>query len=432
MKRGELLCLLGVCAMCAGMPVLSVRATESEDRPIQAEAEGDGYEIIESSDTGRDGESSCFVSVATLCPEGFGLNTYVMLLDDEGISYRVSINSENHYVGQIYLSPGHYTVMEVSVFNDYKQEFPFEITETEFTLVANENKTLSYRLKNYEGIEAQIAEKTDSFQEAPALEAVLTEEKFYDTGIPGVTMQSSGTLYYAVEHRGTGAGSMEMSGYATGSYAVLVKIVKSGVIGEALYQISLDGGQTFIGQDTVADTCRIGSAGLVLNFKTDQDTTEFIEGDEYLAAVPETFSVTASKPGSANLIVTGHPMKDHELMIIVISSGGLGKSRFTVTSTKGSNINLTDVLPAGGEYQLEDGIRLIFAESDTYEKGLTYAVSVKSHDETVNYTPLYILLGVAVSGAVAALSVLGSKREKDSEYRIRSYRWRKEEQEYER
>lgn len=431
MKRGKLLCLLGMCALCAGMPAMTVNAAENESLNVQAETEGDGYEIIENTDTAKTEEASCSVSVETLCPDGFGLNTYVMLQDDEGMSYRVSINSENQYAGRIYLAPGHYTVTEVSVFHDYKQEFPFDVTETEFTLSANENKTLSYKLTDYARIEAEIAEKTGALAEAPIPMPILSDERFYDTGIPGVTIQGMGTLYYTVEHRGTGEGSMEASGYAAGAYTVVVKIVKTGVIGEAVYQISLDGGQTYIGQDIVADTCKIGDAGLTLYFKTEQDTTEFIEGDEYRVTVPETFPVTASKAGSANLIVTGHPLGDHDLIITVLSSGGLGKSRFTVTSTKGSNINITDVIPASGEYMLEDDISLIFSDSDAYEKGLTYTATIRSHDETVNYTPLYILLGLAVSSVAAVLSFLGSKKEKDSEYRIRRYQWRKEEQEYE-
>lgn len=432
MKRGKLLCLLGMFALCAGMPAMAVNAAENESLTVQAETEGDGYEIIENANTTKTEETPCLVSVETLCPDGFGLNTYVMLQDDEGMSYRVSINSENQYAGRIYLAPGHYTVTEVSVFHDYKQEFPFDVTETEFTISENENKTLSYKLTDYARIEAEIAEKTGTLTEVSIPVPILSDERFYDTGIPGVTMQGMGTLYYTVEHRGIGEGSMEASGYAAGAYTVVVKIVKTGVIGEAVYQISLDGGQTYIGQDIVADTCKIGDAGLTLYFKTEQDTIEFIEGDEYWVTVPETFSVTASKAGSANLIVTGHPLGEHDLIITVLSSGGLGKSRFTVTSTKGSNINITDVIPASGEYMLEDNISLIFSDSDAYEKGLTYTATIRSHDETVNYMPLYILLGLAVSGVVAVLSFLGSKKEKDSEYRIRRYQWRKEEQEYDR
>lgn len=433
MKRKKMMCLLGLCAMLAVAQPVMVSAAELTEAVIQQEQEGDGYEMIESIDTMKSEQTPCFVSVETLCPEGFGLNTYVLLQDDEGRMYRVSIHSENHYVGQIYLAEGHYTVTEISVFDDYKQEYPFVAEEAEFTLGGNENRTISFRLRDYEKIEAEIAGRKGEEKSPAGLGAVvLTDEQFYDTGIPGVTMQGAGTLYYTVEHNGNSEGIMEASGYATGAYDILVKIVKRGVVGEAVFQISLDGGKTYVGQDVVADSCKIGDAGITLYFKTERDTMEFVEGDEYWLTVPETFSVITSKAGPANVIVTGHPVEDHDFSITVLSSGGLGKSRFTISSTKGSVINVTDVLPADGIYELEDGIILVFADSTAYEKGMTYSVTIKSNDDTVNYTPLYIVIGVAVSAVAAVISVLAGKKEKESEYRIRSYKWRKDEQAYER
>lgn len=432
MKQRKIMCLLAVCSMLAGIQPVTVKAAEIKDEQTQTEAvAGDGYEIVENYETSKSVETPCFLSVETICPEGFGLNTYVILMDDEGITYRVSINSENDYVGQVYLAPGHYQVTEVSVFDDYKQKYPFVITEREFTLSENENKTVSYTMRDYEQIEAEIAEKTGSDSDTSDFqEVVISDEQFFDTGLEGITMQGSGALYYAVEHIGTGEGTMEVSGYATGAYEVVVKIVKSGVIGEAVFQISLDGGNTFIGQDVAADSCKIGDAGLTLYFKTEQDTMEFAEGDEYHVSVPETFPVIASKAGTANLIVTGHPMEEHDLVITILSSGGLGKSRFTVNSTKGSDISITDVIPENGIYEMEDDITLFFAESTAYERGLTYTATIKSNDDTVNFAPLYILLGVVVSGGAAVISVLGSRKEKDSAYRIRKYQWRKDEKEY--
>ena len=129
--------------------------------------------------------------------------------------------------------------------------------------------------------------------------------------------------------------------------------------------------------------------------------------------------------------MTGHPLEAHDFVVTILSSGGLGKSRFTVESTKGATINITDVIPEDGIYALEDDLTLVFSDSTAYERGLTYSVTVESNDDTVDYTPLYVLLGLAVTGGAAALSVMGSRKEKDSEYRVRKYQWRKDEKEYE-
>ena len=431
MKRKEILCLLALCTVLSSIQPIATQAAEIKEEKTQTEQMmGDGYEIVENYDTAKSPETSCFLSVETICPEGFGLNTYVMLMDEQGDLYRISISADNWYVGQIYLAPGKYQVTEVSVFADYKQEYPFIITESEFTLSENDNKTISFTMRDYEKVENEIAEKTGDNRN-DMQNVTFSDTQLYETGLEGVSMQGTGTLYYAVEHIGTGAGSMEASGYATGDYDVVVKIVKSGVLGEAVFQISLDGGKSLIGQDVVTDSSRIGDAGLTLYFKTEQDTMEFTEGDEYHVKVPETFSVIASKASTANLIVTGHPLEAHDFIVTILSSGGLGKSRFTVESTKGTEISVTDVIPENGTYELEDGMTLIFSDSTAYERGLTYSVTVESNDDTVNYTPLYVLLGIVTTGGAVALSVMGSRKEKDSEYRIRKYQWRKEEKEYE-
>lgn len=274
---------------------------------------------------------------------------------------------------------------------------------------------------------AQTVQRESEIQE----ETVFSDTHLFETGLKGVTMQGGSLLCYEVEHKGVGAGTMEVSGYATGDYDVVVKIVKSGVIGEAVFQISLDGGNTYIGQDIVADSSKIGDVGITLYFKTDEDTVEFIEGDEYFVSVPESFQAIPSKVNTANVLVLGHPLEEHDFVVNILSSGGLGFSRFTVNSTKGNKISVTDVIPKDGIYELEDDITLIFSDSTAYEKGLNYTVSIKSNDETVDYTMLYVLCGVVAVGIIVALSFLTSKKETDSEYRICKYKWQKEDADYE-
>ena len=154
MKRKQLICLMAICTVLSGIYSMETQAAEINSNDVQTEQEvGDGYEIVENHDTSKNAETSCFLSVETICPKGFGLNTYVMLMDEKGNTYRVSISSENWYVGQIYLAPGTYQVTEVSVFDDYKQEYPFIITDREFTLSENENRTISFTMRDYEKIE---------------------------------------------------------------------------------------------------------------------------------------------------------------------------------------------------------------------------------------------------------------------------------------
>lgn len=437
MRLRKILFLLAICSMVAAAHHIPVSAEEwmSAEEMLQIVIEND-FKIIENHETKKTEETSCQLFVETVCPEGFGLNTYVMLVDIHANIYRINISAENDHRDKIYLAPGEYRIGGVAVYDDFKLEYPFEIDVLQFTLSENENKSISFTMKELkengeENLEPGKVDDTGFVTEEEEVQnPVISDEVFYETGLEGVTMQGTGILYYEVEHKGIGTGSMKVSGHAAGDYDVVVKIAKSGVLGEAVFQISLDGGKSFMGQDVVAESSKIGDAGITLYFETEQDTVEFIERDEYHVKMPETFPVAASKAGTANLVVTGHPLEEHDFVVTVLSSGGLGKSRFTVSSTKGSSINVTDVIPEDGRYELEDGLTLVFSDSAAYERGITYSVVVKSNEDAVSYTPLYVLLGIAATGAAAAFSVMGSRKEKDSEYRIRKYQWQKDEQEY--
>lgn len=258
-------------------------------------------------------------------------------------------------------------------------------------------------------------------------ETVFADERYYETGLSGVTMQGTGVLFYEVVSQGSGQGAMEISGNATGDFEVVVKIVKSGVIGEAEYQISLDGGLSYIGQDVVADRCRIADAGLTLHFSTGQDNVEFALGDTYCASVPETFPVTASRAGEANVVATGHPLKDHEITVEILSSGGPGVSKFTVSTP--DQRAAADVIPADGMYELQDDLWLVFSASAGYERGQNYFITVSSNHKAINYIPFYILIAAFAFAGILGYLVLIGKKEKPGDYRLRYYKGRGERRE---
>lgn len=420
--KNKIICIL-MSGLLLCLPTGMVQASQVMDTQAQEELiKGDGYEVTESFETKRSKQTPCCLTVEMVCPKDFGLNSYVILMDDRGKAYRISLGSDNGYTAVIYLAEGHYEVAEASVYEDYKQQYPFEILEKELTLDANVNQTVTCEMNTEKGEKAAV-------QGADEQNADVAEISSFLTGLESVTMKEDGTLYYAISHKGSGSGIMEASGFATGSYDVVVRIIKTGVVQEAEYEISLDGGKNYIGKDVVAETCHIAEAGLTLYFKTDEDSEEFIEGDEYRFHVPETFSVTANRNGEANLIVSGHPLKDHEYQVHILSSGGPGKTRFTVEDSNGTGI--TDVIPENGQYEWEDGLTLSFSSSSTFEKGMEYVITVKSNDKKNSYLPLYILIAVGITGCLTAGAILGGRKEKESGYLLQCYRWRKDEKAYE-
>lgn len=270
-------------------------------------------------------------------------------------------------------------------------------------------------------VEAAEGEKDSS-------EKFQLDEVYYDTGLQNVSMRGTGELFYKVEHNGANNNRLKISGNAKGDYVVLVEIIHPGVVYEARYRISLDAGNGFtcLGEDTVAPKCVIFDAGLTLWFETENDTDEFLEGECFTTTVKESFGGVASKCSKANVILIGHPAEDHELEMMILSSGENGVSKFQLKSTKGTKIDITDTIPDSGEYVLTDGLKLIFSSSDQYEKGMTFSFNVKSNMEKKSLAPVIVLSAILIFGLILVLIVLESKKDRRSQYLLHPYTWLKE------
>ena len=314
--------------------------------PVMAADMGEGdFSYVEHTDTKRTEESNCQVTVVTECPKGFGLNTYVVISDSDGVMYRISLSEENGYRDQIFLASGEYSVVESKVFEDNTGRYPLEQKKGDKTFQVEEGETveLGFRLMNYDEIASQIESKgkEDVEEKEP-----ISEDR-YLTAISGVEMNGVGELFYSVDTTGSGIGDLVICGNAKGDYDVVIEIIKSGVIGEARFSLSLDGGESIIGDDVTAEKFLLKEYGLTLFFSTDSDTDELQKGDVFRASVPETFAVDTSRYDGANVVIAGHPKAEHMVEVTILSSGGRGEAKFTVSMDGGNSIAFTDTIPAG-------------------------------------------------------------------------------------
>ena len=403
-----------------------------------AEPTGDGdFSYIEGSQTERTSETDCQITVVTECPTGFGLNTCVELSDADGQLYRISLSEENGYKDLIYLGEGRYKVLAAKVYDDNTGRYPFEQTEgeKEFTLKTGQSASLRFRLQDYDAIQTIIAAKELGESGGEKTEAVPEkapeEEVRFATAIGGVGISAGGDLYYPVEASGSGIGEMQISGNAKGDYDVRIEIIKTGVIGEARFSLSLDGGRTIVGDDVTAERFTLKDYGLVLAFHTDKDSDELQKGDVFTAKIPETFFITTSRYGETNVLLAGSPEEDHDLVVTILSSGGRGNAKFTVSLDAGNTTFATDTIPVDGIYELTDGMKLCFSDSDEYVRGTEYTAEVRSNVETVSMIPLYVLMGVVIAAGFSGYVLLLTKRERPADYKIRKWRDRQEPEAYE-
>lgn len=375
-------------------------------------------------------EFQCQVTFITDASSNLTDSTYIIFKDDTGTLYRASMIPDNLYETRMYLEPGHYTIIATGAYNTEAEFIP---DVTEFTL-ENENsiKTVVLEIRSPE--ETTTPDNTgETTIDKTGPENTLDpyQHIYYPTTYENIIMDETGTLYYEVSHNGEGPGTMTTSGFARGNYNVVVKIIKSGVIGEAEMAISIDGGTSYIATAVLNEAYLASNLGLTFKFATENDTDEFVVGDTFEASVIECFPATTSQSlKDVMLMCVGHPMNSYELTVRILSSGGLGVSKVSITDERGK-ISVTETIPENGILEIKDNLTLVFSDLEGYTKGVVFTVSVTSNDATIDYTPAYYLAAGVGALLLIGFIVLLLKKDKPATYHIHKYKWQQTEDHYE-
>lgn len=415
---------------------LTLYATQNSPSDTQGDA---GVTIIEDFETVHSDITPAKVTAELEVPQGFGQSCYVTLMDEEGNSYRISCTEENDYMSSIYLAEGTYFVDYAGVYGDNISQYAFDyIPEQVIEAKSGEPNVLHYRMKNYEDVQNQIEENQERLDELTGGAKSETEENtqeeemlFFPSGIEGILVEAGGGTYYEVTHNGSTKTTCVVSGNAISDADVVLRVTKAGVIGEAVVELSKDGGATYDASAVISDTLYIGTLGVNVSFLMQNDAEQFVVGDTFSFKVRENFRVIYNSPmHSGYVTIFGHPMEDKKLYIHMLSSGGRGESRFTVSFDGGMTVALQDIVPEDGKYLMDDNITLIFSDHD-FAKGLEYTAEITSNDTTINWIPvllLCILLAVLVTAAYVYLML---QKDKPNEYKLMTYKQMREEKHYE-
>lgn len=370
--------------------------------------------------------NSCEVDVALNVPSGFNLACYITMTNDStGIKYRLSLLPEKHFEGIIYMPKGHYTVNNVGVYDS--TTLSFMVDTAGFTL-DEDGYSLIYTMKHLESIEK---DETGHFVDRTAGQATSNNVVLYTTPFQGIFMGSNNKPQYEVIHEGSGGGVLTVSGYATGEYDVIIRVTAPGVISEAKYEISVDGGETWLPEGTIEPSFQRGGTGLTYEFSTTPDRDEFAVGDTFSFHCVELFEVSTSLPLSSGMLMClGHPLLGHELTVTIIKAGEFGTAKVKVADETGNIATDTYVVDENGMVELPDNIWLYFKKADGYSIRNTFSISISTNVYTVDYTPVYMLAAGAAVLLVIGLAVLIGKKDKVSSYRINPYKWRRKEEDY--
>jgi hypothetical protein len=401
---------------------------------------GDELSYILNMDTSKSAETPSQVTAKFQIPSGFGLNVYMDILHDDGTMYRILATDANGYTDFAFVKEGHYIVMTSGVVDDAANRYTFSLSHEDFVVDAAENSVLTVTATSdqYDEIAQIIAERTgEGPQELEDTENSQPQdnqtqsfmEKMYKTNIEGVYIGSDGVLYYDTVSNSKVC-TAQVYGNANGTYDLYFEVIKAGVIGEAEFKVSLDGGQTFIGTDISANDYSFSSRGLYIKFTTEKDTDELEVGDTFTASVPETFKVNTSHYSQEpNMIVTGHPEENYQVLVTILSTGPRGVAKYSLSYNNGSTTEFIGVIPEDGVAEHGE-LTLQFADAD-FAKGVTYTCEVKSNIDEVSYVPLYIMCGIVAVLAIAAYVWLTMQKEKPNSYRIRTWKDHQDKEKYE-
>ena len=404
------------------------------------DTQGDeGITVIEDYDTSHSAETPAIVTAELEVPKGLGQSCYVILMDEEGRSYRISCMEENEYLSSIYLAEGIYFVDYAGVYGDNISQYSFDYEPEQIVEAkSGEPIVLHYKLNNFEEIKQQIEENEKRLDEITGDTENESNEQpdevetiYYPSGIDGILVEANGTTSYEVTHNGTTKTTCIVTGNAISDADVVMRVVKAGVIGEAVIELSKDGGATYDASAVINDTLYIGTLGVNVAFLMENDAEKFVIGDTFSFKVRENFRVIYNNSlNSGYVTVFGHPMEDQKLLIRMLSSGGRGESRFTISYDAGTTIAIQDIVPEDGRYNINDNLTLIFSEHD-FAKGLEYTAEIKSNDTTFNWIPVFALAILLSLLIIAGYIYLKMQEDKRSEYRIKTYKQMRGEEHYE-
>jgi hypothetical protein len=380
------------------------------------------------------GKTDCLLRFFAVCPEDFPSSALVVIQNDKtGQKYQLYLAPQRDYQDVMYVPAGQYTVLEMSIPTSTK--FTFVVDTTSITATKNGDISIVYTMKDIDKI---IKTETGQFDyikdDQEGNQGGGNQlEGLYDTPYDYIKMSKDQKLYYSVSYSGNSDVAMRVWGFSKQSYEGVVKIVKSGILGEAEYQISLDGGKTYFQNVFTANSeIEISSIGLSFGFVAPNDTDELIEGDTYSFKTLRTFSTNANvEPDKAMLMTVGSPTRSVNYIVTVMSSGVAGVFKIGIKVNEEGAKETVCVIPEDGVLKLQDNVQLVFNPAYEYKKGQTFDISISLGEAAPqNYTPLIILGGIVGFGTIVGLVILSAKKDKKTNYIIREYRGYQDESEY--
>lgn len=384
--------------------------------------------VIYHTDTVKNADNPCQVTVTFTIPEGFGLSAYVQFMNNKGDTYQITSSEENGYSDRAYVPYGEYIVVDSGIMGDNVGNYSFDITNDRFVLSeSNVLTSIQAKMSNYAEVAEQIANANGTTTVKPEDETPISDDTLFKTAIEYIKLDSTGNYLFDNVCSNKNF-KCQVTGNPVVNEDILLTVNKAGIIGEAKASVSLDGGQTSIGDITLKSSTSISSLGVTFVFKTEVDTNEFKIGDTISTKVIETYKLTTNNYRS-NIVATGYSETKASYKFVMMSTGGRGVAKCKIIKNEIESDYKLVTIPEDGVLEY-DGYTFYFSDSE-FKKNGEYIINTEDNHSKTSYVPLYVicvLLGVALlSGYV----FLMTKKEKKKDYRINVWKDRQASDKYE-
>lgn len=224
---------------------------------------------------------------------------------------------------------------------------------------------------------------------------VLTENVADTVGQAGsclalpVTPSVAGSVG-STTHTGTGAGTVTGSGKP--AYQILAKVTTGGTLGTAQFAFSVNGGaySTPVVSGTGPWSYFVPGTLTTLTFAAGT----YVLNDVYTTNTDGSCTLSGSGPAASNVTNVSSPLDRYDVLVTIITGGGLGAAVFTYSLDGGNNISPQILVPGSGLYVIPGtGVMLTFAS--TFVVADTYAFTT-------------VTAGFGTSDVGAALTALGA------------------------
>lgn len=335
-------------------------------------------------------------------PDKFALNTYVRFQgENDNKIYQITASEDNGYSDFGFFPFQKYTVLECGVVDDNTNKYPCSIANGT-TFEINDDETayvIKITMDNYDEIKNTIEERentedTDNTKLSnteQTLQDFINNEEIFKTGLDKVYTNTDGTLYYDFDSTSKN-GHLYATGNCIQDFDIIIKIISDGVLGEAQYSVSIDGGNTFNNPSYTGSKVTLGATKMILYFALDEGK-EFKKDETFKTHFYKSTKVTQSENIQANIVVAGTPTKNQDLTISFLTDGGRGKGKFQIINEKKANEKVIDTIPKNGIYNY-DTVTIYFNDED-YSTKQTMAFSLKNTNKKTPIIP-FIIIGVGI------------------------------------